>query len=164
MKRYLQIFRLLVLLLFPVTALAQGTMFVGDLDTYVALLNEECPISHMDAWAVNQVTVDGDTVHVEFQIPTSLEPFLLKLTGDDDNVKRLWVRQLQSFGYPWDDLMNRLVEAGRPMVITFNPKGTSKTSEVPLTPEDITAYTEKNQPSPQAKEEPVEDEEPQQLQ
>ena len=143
MKRYLQIFRLLALLLFPVMTLAQGTMFVGDLDTYVALLNEECPISHMDAWVVNQVTVDGDTVHVEFQIPTSLEPFLLKLTGDDDNVKRLWVRQLQSFGYP---------------------KGTSKTSEVPLTPEDITAYTEKNQPSPQVKEEPVEDEEPQQLQ
>ena len=162
MRRYLQQIWLLAAFIIPMSAAAQGSIVVGDLDTYLALLSEECPIEHFESWAVNAIEADGDTVRAELQIPSSLTGFLPKLTGPGDNVKKLWFRQLKSLGYPWADLTARLIEAGRPMVLTLHPKGArgrSADARIIFTSENLAAFAENDKPSPAApeEEEPVEE-------
>ena len=126
---------------------AQGTIAVGDIDTYVAMLDAECPIEHKDAWAINSVIADGDTVRLELQVPSSLAGFISMLTGEGDNVKKMWANQLNSFGYPWKDFMGRLVTEKRPLVITFIPKDSATTAEMVFLPEDFEAFIDKEQRS-----------------
>ena len=124
------------------TLSAQGTLAIGDVDTYVALLNGNCPIVYEDSWAVNSMEADGDTVHVVFQTPSSLAGFLPQLTGEGDNFKRMWVKQLKTFGYPWADFFRRMAEAGCTLVITFQPKDSRKTSTQVFYPEDYAALSD----------------------
>ena len=121
-------------------ALPAQSMFVAaDLDTYVALLNEECPIEYKDSWAVNALLTDADTVYVQVQTPSSLAGFLPQLTGEGDNVKRMWIKQLKPFGHPWEEFFDRMAGAGRYLVISFHPKDARKTAAIVFTPDDCKA-------------------------
>ena len=91
MRRLAQLFWLFVAVIFPVSALAQGPMIAGDVDAYVALLSADCPIGHGDAWALNAIEAEGDTICAVLQTPSSLAGFLSMLTGEGDNVKRMWL-------------------------------------------------------------------------
>lgn len=124
------------------TLSAQGLMTFGDIDTYVALLNEECPIDHKDNWVINSFVTDGDTVQVVLQMPSSLAPFLPQLTGEGDNVKRMWAKQLKTFGHPWGEFLKRMAEARRTLAIIFHPKDARKTATVIYAPEDYDTLSE----------------------
>ena len=152
MRKYVfQFVFLLAAMCMPPLAMAQGVIVAADVDTYVTLLGQECPIQHGHDWAVNAIELNGDTVHVELQTPSSLAGFLAPLTGEGDNVKRMWLQQLKSFGYPWLDLMDRLAQSQRTMVITFRPQGSRNTAMVVFTAADLATLASTEQPSPSGK-------------
>lgn len=150
MRRLAQLFWLFAAVIFPVSALAQGPMVAGDMDIYVSLLNETCPIGYTDAWAVVSLESEGDTVHAALQTPSSLAGFLSMLTGEGDNVKRMWLKQLKNFGHPWGDLVGRLTREGGYLLITFHPENSTVTDEILFTPEDLGLFNEIDSPKPSA--------------
>lgn len=161
MRRVLQLICLFAALVLPASASGQGTIVAADIDTYVTLLNAECPIKYHEAWAVNSIEAEGDTVYAVLQTPSSLAGFLSMLTGEGDNVVRMWLRQLKNFGYPWIDLIDRLTDEGRYLVITIQPENSRTAAQISVTPEILAAFAENDVPSPPVpeEEEPVEDEE-----
>ena len=146
MKRYLRLLSLLAVLLSASHASGQGALVAGDLDTFIALVKVDCPIEYTDAWAVNSIDTNGDTVQVVLQTPASLAGFLPMLTGDDERVRKLWFKQLKSFGRPWDDLFDRVADVGRTLLITFAPKDSRVRAEILYSPEDITVAAGAGQP------------------
>ena len=148
MKRFCHLIWLFAAFSVAFSVSAQGTFAFGDMDTYLYMLGEECPIEYDDAWAIYGIVADSDTIRLELQMPSSLSGFLTMLTGEGDNVKRMWMKQLKGFGYPWDDFMGRLAKDERPLVITFHPKDSRKTAEIVFLPEDFAAFVEKEQSSP----------------
>lgn len=108
-----------------------------DFDGYIAKLNTECPIGNGENWALLSFAVAGDTVVAELQVPASLVVFMSVLTEDSDNVRRLWVREMDAFGETWRAFVNRLVEADRPLRLKFRPKDKDATAEILLMPTDF---------------------------
>ena len=145
MKRISHLFWILAVTLASLSASAQGVISIGDIDTYIFMLGQECPIEYNDAWAINDIVIDGDTIRLELQMPSSLSGFLPMLTGEGDNVKRMWMRQLKIFGYPWDEIIGRLAKQEYPLVITFHPKDSRKTAEIIFLPEDFAAFIDAEQ-------------------
>ena len=148
MRRLAQLFWLFAAVIFPVSALAQTTMIAGDVDAYVALLSADCPIGHGDAWALNAIEAEGDTICAVLQTPSSLAGFLSMLTGEGDNVKRMWLKQLKNFGHPWEDLIGRLTREKRYLLVTFHPENSTITDELLFAPEDLAAFDETDKPKP----------------
>lgn len=130
-------FLLLALLLcFPFVGSAQNVE-TEDFDSLVAKLNAECPITSGENWALTSFATAGDTVVVELQVPASLGGFISLLTSDTDNVKRLWARELDNFGKPWNTFVTRLIEADRLLKVCFTPKGGDTAAEIVLRPSDF---------------------------
>ena len=136
MIRYIRLLCLFVVASIAMTALSQDMIVYGDFDTYVAMLNETCPIEYRDAWSVTSFVADGDTVRVEVSTPASLAGFMGMLIGDGENVKKMWVNQLMIFGNPWADFFNRLVKTDRHLIITFHPKNSDMAAVMTYTPQD----------------------------
>ena len=145
MRKIVSLLCLFAAVMIPMTVSAQGAFAFGDVDTYIAMLNGECPLEYDDAWALNAIESDGDTVGVVLQTPSSLAGFLSMLIGEGENYKRMWIKQLENFGRPWENLFRRLSEAGRPLVITFLPKGAKTTETIVFTPEDYKTLCAKAQ-------------------
>ena len=74
-------------------------------------------------WSIKSFATASDTAMVELQVPASLVPFMSLLTEKSDNAKRLWVRELDGFGKTWHAFVAKLVEADRPLKLTFKPQG-----------------------------------------
>ena len=108
-----------------------------DFETYVARLNAECPIQSGEHWTLLSFAEAGDIVVVELQIPASLGPFMSVLTDNTDNVRRLWVREMEIFGEIWEDFVARLVKEDRPMRLSFKPKGSDTSARILLKPSDF---------------------------
>ena len=108
-------------------------------DDYVEELNGQCPISFPDKdWGVNSFTMVGDRyVLVDIQVPSVLTMFLSSLTGDADNVKQLWIRQLDGYGEPWTGFVERMVAAMLPVVINVHPCDSDDSALMTLTPSDF---------------------------
>lgn len=130
-------FWLFVALLFPITAFAQESARV-DVEEYVEALNDSCPISFDKGWGVNSFTmVGGDYVLVDLQLPSSISMVLSALTGNDDNVKQMWIRQFKTFGERWTSFVELMVEHERRIVVNLRPKGSDETELITLLPADF---------------------------
>lgn len=127
---------LAIFLCFPFVGSAQNVE-TEDFDSLVAKFNAECPITSGENWAITSFATAGDTVLVELQVPASLGGFMSLLTGDTDNVKRLWARELNTFGKQWKTFVTRLIEADRPVKLFFTPKGGDTAAEIVLRPSDF---------------------------
>lgn len=108
-----------------------------DFDGYIARLNTECPIGNGEKWALLSFAVASDTVVTELQVPASLGVFMSLLTEDSDNVRRLWVREMEAFGETWQAFVKRLVEADRPLKLKFKPQDKDASAEIILMPTDF---------------------------
>jgi hypothetical protein len=110
-------------LLASTSAFAQETVKTESFDDFVARINAECPINSGGNWSIESFATASDTAMVELQVPASLVPFMSLLTEKSDNAKRLWVRELDGFGETWHAFVAKLVEADRPLKLTFKPQG-----------------------------------------
>lgn len=139
MRKLVQLFWILAISL-PVSAFAQTTMAVGEMEAYIAKLGADCPIQYGEAWSLNSIETHGDTICALLQTPSSLAGFLSMLTGEGDNVKRMWIKQLKSFGRPWEELIGRLARSERSLAITFHPANSTATAELVFSPENFTEF------------------------
>lgn len=138
-----RLFFLIVVLLFPIMAHAQDTTAVS-VDEYVEELNDKCPISYGDKWAVNSFTMVGDRYAlVDIQLPSNLSMFLSSLSGNKNNVKQLWIRQLKMYGEPWNHFVKMMVEADRRIVVNLRPQGSEDTALMTFFPSDFNRDNEK---------------------
>ena len=128
---------LILAMLIPLLAQAQEPATV-DVDEYIEQLNSKCPISDQDGWAICSFTMVGDRYAlVDLQLPENLSMVLGALSSDNDNVRRLWIKQLKQYGEPWTRFVDLMVEADRRIIINLRPEGVRKTPLLTLSPSDF---------------------------
>ena len=128
---------LMLALLFPAGGQAQEATAI-DVDACVEELNAQCPVSFRDDWGVNSfTTVEDRYVLVDIKVPANLSMILSSLSSDTDNVKRLWIKQLAEYSDMWKQFADKMVEAGRPIIINLHPKGKNNTALITLMPSDF---------------------------
>lgn len=131
----------LLTLLLSVQCFGQDGVAV-DFDAYIAELNAQCPILDGENWSLSSFTVQGDTVQVELLVPTNLSMFLSMLTSKNDNVRRLWFKQLRHYGDTWNDFVQRIIENGRMLDLILRPKDTDTRATVFFTPDHLLRFSE----------------------
>ena len=134
MKRMCRLYLLIAAGLLPVLCFAQN---VEDVDSCIAELNAKCPFEYKEGWMFNSVTSSGDTVRVEIQLPSLMGAFLHPLTENTSNVRRLWTRQMSSFGKDWRKLVNLMITAKRSLVLILVPEESTDSYSVTLSPDDL---------------------------
>ena len=80
---------------------------------------------------------------VDIQLPSNLSMFLSSLSGNKDNVKQLWIRQLKMYGEPWNRFVKMMVEADRRIVVNLRPQGSEDTALMTFSPSDFNRDSEK---------------------
>ena len=126
----------LVFMVYSPQARAQSENTV-DLEKYVERLNSQCPLDHGDEWGINSFTLVGSYALVDVMVPSNLAMFMPSLTGDSDNVKRVWIKQLATFGNRWKRFAEKMVDIERSIVINLRPKGSKQTYLITLLPTDF---------------------------
>lgn len=125
----------MAILMTPLSAPAQE---VSDLNDYVEQLNDQCPIKYKDDWGINSFTMVGDRYAlVDLQLPSNLAMFLPSLSSNADNVKQLWIKQLSLYGERWTDFVDKMVDAGRSVIVNLRPKGCDETYLITFIPSDF---------------------------
>lgn len=137
MKRWRFIW-LLALLAFPALCIAQneGEMPV-DIETFVAQVNEKCPITYGEGWGLSSCTLIGDTVSLSMVVPANFGFVLPMLTGNAENVKRLWVNQLSQYGSQWNQLVDLLVSSNKSLKLVLKPEDNSTEGVILFEPADF---------------------------
>lgn len=121
---------------FPLRGVAQEEI-VLDLDTCIERLSTQCPVNVGEGWTINSLLDDGEAIILELVTPASLKGFLSMLTGDSENVKRLWTRHILQFGDQWEALLKQLETKGRTLKLLLKPVGVDEPEIVVISPEDI---------------------------
>lgn len=137
MKRY-HLFFLIVALLLPAMAFSQDDDDEYlNFDAYIAELNSQCPIVYNTEWSVLSFAASGDTAFAKIEVPSTITYFLSALTGDKENVKELWKKQLLQFGKVWRDFIRRLKYDKRTLVIELIPQESDTSAIMTFSPEDL---------------------------
>ena len=123
-------------LLFPALSTAQDFEEVS-LDAFIEQLNEQCPCSSGEDWNITKVVAASDTVLVEMTIPSILNGFISMLTVDNENCKRLWIEHLLQFGTDWTQLVERVAQEGRRLLLAFVPLGGNQPSYLSCSPDEL---------------------------
>lgn len=119
---------------FPLRGVAQEEIV---LDTCIERLSAQCPVNVGEGWTINSLLDDGEAIVLELVTPASLKGFLSMLTGDSENVKRLWTRHILQFGDQWETLLKQLETQGRTLKLLLKPVGVDEPEIVVISPEDI---------------------------
>ena len=121
---------LLFLLLFPMAAQGQDDADVA-LHEYIEKINDLCP-------GVGSVTMVGDNYALlDFLLPANMTMVLSSFSSNRDNVKQLWIRQLEQYGERWNNLIDLLLKADRRLVINLRPDGYDDTPLITILPSDF---------------------------
>lgn len=132
-----RLYYLAVLLLFPLMAQAQDNASKA-LDECIEELNAKCPLVYDVDWSINSFTSVGDRYElVDVEIPAVLSMFFTTLTTDTDNVKQLWVRQLNHFGKDWKRYVAAVTAANRRTVLNVHTRGSGESVLLTLYPSNF---------------------------
>lgn len=148
MAKYIAIAVFFLALLFPHAISAQDSTTV-NVDALVEELNAECPIDFGDEWGINSFTMVGDRYAlVDVLLPANLSMVLGMLSDESsDNVKRVWIKQLNYYGKKWNDFVNAMVNADRRIVVNLRPKGSKETALITFLPSDFQRYSSSDKSS-----------------
>lgn len=135
MKKY-HLLSLIIAVLLPLMAFSQEEAQISFED-FITELNSECPIVYNTEWAVISFDVSGDTAFAKVEVPSSLTYFLSSLTGNSDNVKQLWKKQLDQFGQTWRTFIRRIKRDKRLLVVELIPQYSETTARITFTTEDL---------------------------
>lgn len=139
--RVYRLYILLLSLLLSVQCFGQDQV-PEDIDAYITELNAQSPILDGNDWALTSFAAVGDTVNVELQAPKNLSMFLSMLTSKNDNVRRLWYKQLSQFGDSWNHLVELVVANNRTLILTLRPEDTDVEGKVIFTPDKLQLFGE----------------------
>ena len=138
MYRFKLLFLLIVACLSTMTVDAQEVTSHANLVDSVEALNASCPIFYGSDWGINSITMVGNNYSlVDIGVPASLSMVLNTLTQNSDNVKQMWIKQLESFGVQWKHLVNLMVENNCRIIVNFRPKESEETALVTFLPTDF---------------------------
>lgn len=138
MYRFKLLIFLIVAWLSTMTVNAQEATAHVNLVDSVEAINAQCPISFGGNWGINSFTMVGNNYSlVDVGVPASLSMVLSMLTDDSDNVRRMWIKQLDTFGQQWKHLVNLMVENDCRIVVNFRPKDSEETALVTFLPTDF---------------------------
>ena len=139
MKRFRFIWTLALLML-STLSYAQDEVQVTepmDIDAFVTQVNDQCPISFLDGWSVQSCVSTGDSVILVIQTPANIAMILPMLSGNEKSVKRLWMKQLSSYGEQWSKLMQMLEASNRALALTLRPEGNETEAVIIFDPSDF---------------------------
>ena len=139
MKRFRYIWTLALLMLSTISY-AQDEMQVTepmDIDAFVTQVNDQCPISFLDGWSVQSCVSTGDSVILVIQTPANIAMILPMLSGNEKSVKRLWMKQLSSYGEQWSKLMQMLEASNKALALTLRPEGSETEAVITFDPSDF---------------------------
>ena len=107
------------------------------LNDYVAELNEKCPITFADGWTVNSFVAKDDNVTVEITVAPSIDAYIPYLAANGDQVKQMWLRQMQQYGPMWNTLIDLAVNNNLAVVITLKATSSDATASFTFHPSDF---------------------------
>ena len=139
MKRFRFIWTLALLML-STLSYAQDEVQVTesmDIDAFVTQVNDQCPISFLDGWSVQSCVSTGDSVILVIQTPANIAMILPMLSGNEKSVKRLWMKQLSSYGEQWSKLMQMLEASNKALALTLRPEGSETEAVITFDPSDF---------------------------
>ncbi len=139
MKRFRFIWTLALLMLSTISY-AQDEVQVTepmDIDAFVTQVNDQCPISFLDGWSVQSCVSTGDSVILVIQTPANIAMILPMLSGNEKSVKRLWMKQLSSYGEQWSKLMQMLEASNKALALTLRPEGSETEAVITFDPSDF---------------------------
>ena len=137
MKRW-RFLWLLALLIFPILCIAQDEGDKpADIESFVKQVNDKCPITYGEGWTVSSCTIDGDTVSLVIGVPANFGIVLPMLTGNADNVKRLWVKQLSQFESQWKQFADMLVSSNKFFKLILRPEDSDNEGCIIFEPADF---------------------------
>lgn len=139
MKRFRFIWTLALLML-STLSYAQDEVQVTepmDIDAFVTQVNDQCPISFLDGWSVQSCVSTGDSVILVIQTPANIAMILPMLSGNEKSVKRLWMKQLSSYGEQWSKLMQMLEASNKALALTLRPEGSETEAFITFDPSDF---------------------------
>ena len=139
MKRFRFIWTLALLML-STLSYAQDEVQVTepmDIDAFVTQVNDQCPIGFLDGWSVQSCVSTGDSVILVIQTPANIAMILPMLSGNEKSVKRLWMKQLSSYGEQWSKLMQMLEASNRALALTLRPEGSETEAVIIFDPSDF---------------------------
>ena len=139
MKRFRFIWTLALLML-STLSYAQDEVQVTepmDIDAFVTQVNDRCPISFLDGWSVQSCVSTGDSVILVIQTPANIAMILPMLSGNEKSVKRLWMKQLSSYGEQWSKLMQMLEASNKALALTLRPEGSETEAVITFDPSDF---------------------------
>lgn len=139
MKRFRFIWTLALLML-SIISYAQDEVQVTepmDIDAFVTQVNDQCPISFLDGWSVQSCVSTGDSVILVIQTPANIAMILPMLSGNEKSVKRLWMKQLSSYGEQWSKLMQMLEASNKALALTLRPEGSETEAVITFDPSDF---------------------------
>ena len=70
-------------------------------------------------------------------MPANMTMVLSSFSSNRDNVKQLWIRQLEQYGERWNNLIDLLLKADRRLVINLRPDGYDDTPLITILPSDF---------------------------
>ena len=59
------------------------------------------------------------------------------LSGNEKSVKRLWMKQLSSYGEQWSKLMQMLEASNKALALTLRPEGSETEAVITFDPSDF---------------------------
>ncbi len=139
MKRF-RFISTLALLMLSTISYAQDEVQVTepmDIDAFVTQVNDQCPISFLDGWSVQSCVSTGDSVILVIQTPANIAMILPMLSGNEKSVKRLWMKQLSSYGEQWSKLMQMLEASNKALALTLRPEGSETEAVITFDPSDF---------------------------
>lgn len=108
-----------------------------DIEAFVSQVNAQCPICFLDGWSVQSCVLTGDTVSLVIQTPANLVTILPMLTGNEKNVKQLWIKQLSGYGERWDKLVEMLGASNKVLALSLKPENSDTEAVVTFSPSDF---------------------------
>lgn len=131
------IFLAVVMALLPLLLLAQDNNSEPELNTFVAELNAKCPITFADGWQVNSFDADTDAVTVIITVAPSVETYLPYMAANTDQVKQVWLQQMQQYGSMWNTLIDLAIKNNHKVIITLKAPSSEAQAQFTFLPSDF---------------------------
>lgn len=134
----LKLFLLIMLVaMLPLLVLAQDEKSEPDLNKFVAELNAKCPIDFADGWQVNSFVNSEDAVSVIITVAPSVEAYIPYMAANADQMKQMWLQQMQQYGQMWNSLIDLVVDNNKNFVITLKAPSSDAQAQFVFVPADF---------------------------
>ena len=118
-------------------AFAQLSDSENDISGFITELNGKCPIVFGDGWQVNAFDVTPDTISIDITVAPSAEAFISYMAEHTEQVKQMWLQQVQQYGPMWNKLVDLAVSSKRNLSVILKSASGDAQAELVFSPSDF---------------------------